>query len=135
MNQKSKYYNLFRSSAVALLLVGYVSAFLWNGLHHIFLHDYAAHESCSAKNEKDSCHRFIFHNDNTVKCSHDGHIYAPKHECELCDALVAQYHFPEVKTFAITFYENETSSLIFEEKIAFRFSYPSISLRGPPYLS
>lgn len=137
MNQKSKYHNWWRSLAVATLLLGYCSAFLLNNLHPFLDHEHHhhVHEHCSDEAEKDPCHRFIVHNDHQAKCSHDGHFINTEHQCDLCDAVVAQFNFPRVKTLDLKIFKSEHSDFTFNEELIFRFSHPNISLRGPPSLS
>ncbi len=135
MIHKSTYSTFIKSLAVALLLGSYLSAFFVNELHHVFAHDHQhTHESCSEESEKDPCHRFLFHNDSQVDCGHDGHLYTPKHECELCDVLMPQLEVPKNKIFKISSPKIVQSLCFFEEKIIVRFSDPSIQLRGPPVL-
>jgi len=137
MNQKSTYSKIMRSLAVAMLLGSYLSAFLFSELHSVLSHDHShTHESCSVEAEKDPCHRLIFHNDFQGECEHEGgHFHSPKHECELCDALIAQFDFPKITTTDIEIFKSESPDITFEEKIIIHFSYPSILLRGPPVMN
>ena len=133
MNQKSTSPSWWRRFAAIAFLMGYLLAFVINELHPILSHEHHnSHEHCSDEKEKDPCHRLVFHNDINISCEHDGHFHEPKHECDLCDVLLAQFDFPKIKSFDFKIFKSETCDFSFEEKIFLRFSNHSIFLRGPP---
>jgi len=126
--------SFFKSLSVATLLGIYISALLFNNLHPYLHQDHSHQESCSIEAEKDPCHQRAFHHNLVAGCKHETHILASQTVCQLCDAIIAKYYFPNEKTFKKPEKKLIQNALIFEEPFIFKFSTTSRRLRGPPSL-
>lgn len=135
MNSKINLSQLFRSLVALTLLGVYFAVFLLNNLPEFPLHDHDhhAHEICTPELELDSCHRKVFHNDKIEGCDHNGHIHPPKSTYSLIKAVFS----PHIVLEDIQF--DPATEISFEEPVfpestpKYFLSYPSISLRGPPF--
>jgi hypothetical protein len=71
-----------------LLLVLYVCGTSHLELLHSFVHKHEVGVAHSDEQEKDPCHRLIYHNDTEQGCGHDSHLVVSD-KCEMCDLV---YH-------------------------------------------
>lgn len=73
-----------------LFLVLYVIGTAPAELIHSFSHDHHRYApvSHSQEQEKDPCHRLLYHNDIETGCDHDLHLTGSE-KCEMCDVV---YH-------------------------------------------
>jgi hypothetical protein len=55
-------------------------------LMHSFSHDHNAPASHSQEQEKDPCHRLLYHNDVETGCDHDLHLTGSD-KCDMCDLV------------------------------------------------
>ena len=69
-----------------LLLVLYVAGTSQLELIHSFAHEHEASVSHSNEQEKDPCHRFIYHNDIEPGCNQDSHLIVSD-KCQMCDLV------------------------------------------------
>lgn len=76
---------LTRASSV-LLLIFYVAATAQNEVLHHFFHSEDRLLLHSGEQEKDPCHRTIYHHELKRECGHDSHIIL-KDKCELCGII------------------------------------------------
>ena len=70
-----------------LLLILYLVGTSQLGFLYAFGHDHEVQISHSYKEEKDPCHRQIYHNDVEAGCDHDVHLTISD-KCYLCDFAV-----------------------------------------------
>ena len=132
MRLPGKHIPPFKVLSVVTLLGIYVAASLFNNLHQFFHHDHHQQEVCSAEAEKDPCHIKVFHHNQTEGCKHETHVYSLENRCELCDAILAKYYFPDDEIEEIVSKDFLQSKTTFEAPFIFRFSNTSNPLRGPP---
>lgn len=134
MRKSDNHISLLKVLSVTTLLVIYVLVSLFNNLHQYFHHNHHQLEICSAETEKDPCHIKVFHHNQTDGCKHETHVYTMENQCELCDAILAKYYFPDEKI--VTHVEDEIFDhfVLFEEPFVLKYSNASIWLRGPPRL-
>ena len=101
-----------------LLLMLYLAGASQVGFLYAFGHDHAVTISHSYEEEKDPCHRLIYHNDAEAGCGHDVHVTVSD-KCYLCDfaihtdktLLMPSAHLP--LTFdqnSISFYKTDLDS-------------------------
>ena len=69
-----------------LLIVFYLAGATCLELAHAFVHDHAAAVTHSEAQEKDPCHRLIYHNDGAQGCDHDSHLIVSE-KCQMCDLV------------------------------------------------
>ena len=82
-----------------LLLVFYIVGTSSLQILHVFTHDHEQAVIHSPEQEKDPCHRLIYHHDATQSCDHDSHVGASD-TCDMCDLA---YHGDEALLNSITF--------------------------------
>lgn len=70
-----------------LLLILYLVGTSHVGFLYAFGHEHDVQISHSYKEEKDPCHRQIYHNDVEAGCDHDVHLTVSD-KCDLCDFAV-----------------------------------------------
>lgn len=70
-----------------LLLILFIAGTSHTGLLYAFGHDHHVEISHSYTDEKDPCHRQIYHNDVKAGCDHDVHLTVAD-KCDLCDFAV-----------------------------------------------
>ncbi len=133
MQQRPAYYELLRRLTVAVLLTVYVGVVLMDGLHVFFDHHHDAHQHCSLEIEASPCHQKVYHNNITQGCDHQTHLIPRDHNCELCDALFADFyknHQKDLKQTDVLSVPNYVPSL---NGIKINdFFYLLIAPRGPP---
>ena len=132
MRLQNKYIPPLKTFSVALLLGIFIAASLFNNLHQYFHHDHHQTEICTEEAENDPCHIKAFHHNITEGCKHETHVYSLETKCELCDAIIAKYHFPDDEIEEISFNDFSQSILTFENPFILRISNTSNPLRGPP---
>lgn len=71
-----------------LFLVLYLAGTSQLEFVHSFAHDHEESVSHSDEQEKNPCHRLIYHNDKKESCDHRSHVMASD-KCQMCDAI---YH-------------------------------------------
>lgn len=132
MRSQRKYTSFLKDFLAITLLGVYAFVTFSSGLHNYFHHEHHHQEVCSAEAEKNPCHKKIFHHNVAEGCKHATHVYALENPCELCDAILAKYYFPNEK--AADEHKSEITQVasFFERQQFFRLSITSIRLRGPP---
>jgi hypothetical protein len=70
-----------------LLLILYLAGTSQLGFLYAFGHDHHVQISHSYKDEKDPCHRLIYHNDAEAGCDHEVHLTVSD-KCYLCDFAI-----------------------------------------------
>jgi hypothetical protein len=76
----------FRTVFAVFLLTSYIIGTSQLETLHQFLHSHDHLVSHTQAQEKDPCHREIYHHDNEKGCGHHSHI-AVTNKCELCDLI------------------------------------------------
>lgn len=71
-----------------LLLVFYIAGTSSLQILHVFTHDHEQAVTHSPEQEKDPCHRWIYHHDAAQSCDHDSHLVASD-TGDMCDLV---YH-------------------------------------------
>ena len=132
MQHRPIYTEILRRLAVVALLTIYAGMILVDGLHVFFDHHHDAHQHCSTELEASPCHQKVYHNNLTQGCDHQTHLIAQESECELCDALFADFYTPKKDLEKIDIFSVPTYTSFFNGIKIISFFYPSISLRGPP---
>jgi hypothetical protein len=69
---------------VVFLMVLYIIGTAQQDLLHAFSHSHHASISHSEEQEKDPCHRSIYHHDMEQGCDHDSHLNVSD-KCQMCD--------------------------------------------------
>ena len=133
MQKISKHISLLKIIAVASLLGIYIAASMFNNLHQYFHQHHHQQEFCTSEAEKDPCHIKVFHHNLADGCKHATHVYTLENKCELCDAILAKYYFPDDDPLTGTvniFVQKATFA-----DIAVDFKTPDFAyhLRGPPH--
>ncbi|SKC81604.1 hypothetical protein SAMN05660236_3983 [Ohtaekwangia koreensis] len=67
-----------------LLSILYIAGSLQFELLHSFIHRHELVITHSHDQEKDPCHRSIYHNDTQEGCEHDAHLIVST-KCQMCD--------------------------------------------------
>ncbi len=67
-----------------LLLVFYIAVTSSLQILHVFAHDHEQAVTHSPEQEKDPCHRLLYHHDDAQSCDHDSHLVASD-TCDMCD--------------------------------------------------
>ena len=132
MQHRPIHTELLRPLAVVMLLIIYVGVVLVDGLHVFFEHHHDAQQHCSLELETSPCHQKIYHHNIIRGCDHQTHLVSEDQDCELCDALIADFYnskkdLEKTDIFSVPVY----TPFLYSVKII-SFFYPSISLRGPP---
>ena len=135
MKNRQIHTTIFRYLTVVMLLSVYASAILFDSLHIVFDHHHDAHQHCSAEIEASPCHQKVYHNNDVQGCDHEAHLIPERHDCDLCDALFAEFYTAKKDVEKIDVFSTPNHIPFFKEIKVTQFFYPSISLRGPPTLS
>ena len=135
MQHRSIYTGFFRRLAVVALLTVYVGVILVDGLHVFFDHHHDAHQHCSIELETSPCHQKVYHNNIAQGCDHQTHLISEDQDCELCDALFADFYHPKKDLEKTDVFSVPSYTPSFNGVKINPFFYPSISPRGPPALS
>lgn len=136
MQQRTIYCELLQRLVVAILLTVYVGVVLVDGLHVFFDHDHDTHQHCSLETEASPCHQKIYHNNIALGCDHPTHLIPKDHDCELCDALFADFYknhkkfSSKTEIFSVPNYIPSLNGIILKA-----FFYSVIAPRGPPALT
>lgn len=105
-----------------------------NSFHDLEFHDHSEEQVCNDEFEKDACHRYLVHHEESASCNKTHkHITSKAEDCFVCkyfkDRQVASVHSGYLETFITTYtnfeFQNYTSSFITQKVDC---SY----LRGPP---
>jgi hypothetical protein len=115
-----------------LLLVFFVTGSFPVELIHSFAHDHQTIVSHSDDQEKDPCHRLLFHNDAKEGCDHNSHLIVSDN-CQMCDLA---YHGDQTNLSNVAFAPAEFASEQFHfYKISLESYWAVISSsRAPPSL-
>ena len=132
MQRSGKHISFLKIISVATLLGIYFAASLFINLHQYFHHDHHGHEVCTTETEKDPCHIKVFHHNIAEGCKHDSHMFSAENSCNLCDAILAKYFFPDEIGFDQIERVFQASETFVATSFIFRYSDASICLRGPP---
>jgi len=128
--------DIFRWLTVVTLLSIYISAVLFDGLHMIFdHHHHDAHQHCSVEIEASPCHQKVYHNNDVQGCDHKSHLIPERNDCDLCDALFADFYDTKKEVEKTDVYSTPNHIPSLKEVKITPFFYPSISLRGPPQVA
>jgi len=113
-----------------MLLVFYIAGTSDVELLHSLIHTHDVAATHSDEQEKDPCHRLIYHNDTEQGCSHDSHLIVSD-KCEMCDLV---YHGDHTMLVNPTFFTEEFSSELFDFYKISLDSYWAVisSSRAPP---
>jgi len=122
------------NSLYAILISTYVF-FLSFSLIHTFSHlvqDSEEHSTCSVENENDSCHQFVYHNNQEVECEHDGHLIEYEDHCDICAIISSPtpQNISTVNSINLNIYTDHDLDLI--EKYIDSFNIYNVDVRGPP---
>lgn len=87
---------------------------------------------CSVENEDDSCHQFVYHNNEDIKCEHDGHFIEYEDHCALCAIITspAPHYNNTVESIDLTIYTNNELPQLVVLNISNDFCNEDV--RGPP---
>jgi len=132
MQHRPIYTELFRRLAVVTLLTVYVGVVLVDGLHIFFDHHHDEHQHCSVELEASPCHQKVYHKNITQGCDHQTHLTFDDSDCELCDALFADFYNPKKDLEKTDIFSIPSYTPFFNGVKIISYFYPSISLRGPP---
>ena len=113
-----------------LLLVLYFVGTSHPELLHSFAHSHDAFVVHSEEQEKDPCHRLIYHDDAERGCGHDSHLIVSD-RCHMCDLA---YHVDHTILSDLAFSTVEFSSAQFDHYKVDLDSYWAVrsSSRAPP---
>jgi hypothetical protein len=92
----NKYSRLSGFFAVLLLLLYSFSAIQFDFVHAL-VHEHEAQTLHTSQDEKDPCHRAIYHGDKTNGCHHKNHFIPGKTKCSLCDVFFSREHLATTK--------------------------------------
>jgi hypothetical protein len=131
VNRGHQTFMIFRTVLVSMILTVYVlGAIGFNVLHEI-IHDHPE-QSHSLQQEKDLCHRALFHQDKSHGCKHTTHI-SKVDKCNFSHTLFSGYTLPGAfsigKELINTNYFHCNSPIAVLSE-----SHSEITLRGPPAL-
>lgn len=130
---------LFRNllgSLIAISLLGlYLSADLVGSLHSFFVHEEPTEVVCTLENEKDACHRTIYHHDTKTGCEHPTHLTKPIKSCELCSILLTHHVMPAKKTLKGVSIIQVPVIPVLEARLVLNPACAAHGLRGPPSFS
>jgi len=74
------------SRGLSFLVIGlYIVCTSLPGILHALVHDHEVKVTHSAAQEKDPCHRMLYHGE-TAACDHDAHLI-DSDECPMCDVI------------------------------------------------
>ena len=129
----------YRKEAARILIVilgfVYTSALFVSYIHTYFAHQKVAQEVCSLENEKDPCHRSIYHQDVENGCDHDTHLIVPVVNCEQCLFIVTS-HVADHKVYKLKKIENpDISNNPYYSQDFINNPLTDNYLRGPPLYS
>lgn len=115
-----------------LLLVFYIAGTSSLQILHVFAHDHEQAVIHSPEQEKDPCHRLIYHHDDAQSCDHDSHLVASD-TCDMCDLA---YHGDQALLNTITFRTASLKQEFFSHHKVNLDSYWAVisSSRAPPVL-
>ena len=115
-----------------LLILYVVGTNQWEVIHS-FAHDHDTLVSHYDEQEKDPCHRLIYHNDEGQGCHHESHL-AISDKCEMCDLA---YHGDQSILSNVSFSTGEFFSKQFNFYKSNLDSYWAVisSSRAPPVLA
>lgn len=123
-------------SLLTILLLGiYLSADLVGSLHSYFVHEEQSETVCSLENEKDACHRTIYHHDTTDGCDHPYHLTKPIVKCELCNILLTHHVLPIKKSLEARAVAHVPVIPALEDQLVTNPVCAAHGLRGPPTIS
>ncbi|MCB0494617.1 MAG: hypothetical protein KDC79_00650 [Cyclobacteriaceae bacterium] len=135
MTKQNPLQNILTSLLAVTLLGFYLSADLVGSLHSYFFHEEQSETVCSLENEKDACHRTIYHHDTVNGCNHSFHLIKPIAKCELCSILLTHHVLPS-KGADNTYFVNHVPVIpSLEDQLVTNPVCAAHGLRGPPFLS
>lgn len=124
---------ILNSLNITLLSAYYIflSFPLFHSLSH-FVEGDIQHIECSVENENNSCHQFVYHNNEEVNCGHKDHVIELIDDCDLCAVRATpstqlDYIAESDKNFVYN--ENELS---YHQEFIFSFDFLNEDVRGPP---
>ena len=107
-NNQTYLYQFGKRLLVFSLLLLYVFSYFSFELIHQFEHSHEYEALHTEENEKEACHRAVFHFEKDA-CDHKTHVTSLEKHCDLCDVIVQQnrlvlhIELPELKSgFSIT---------------------------------
>lgn len=118
-----------------MLLGVYLWADLASSLHSYFAYQEQTETVCTPENEKDSCHRTVYHHDAANGCSHSLHLIEPVVKCDLCSILFSEHIVPtkcDLKGITIA---HVPTIPVLKEQLITNPTCAAHSLRGPPQFS
>jgi hypothetical protein len=116
-----------------LLLTFYITGNAhFESLHQLLHHHRGLAVSHTASEEKDPCHRSIYHDDATNGCGHKSHIIV-SHKCDLCDSI---FHHDQIAGFLDLPIASDDPAIVDSSLPARTASTPSLILpsRAPPVI-
>jgi len=118
-----------KTFSVTLLLLLYVAGNVQVETFHAFFHslEKAAH---SSEQERDPCHRAIYHDSKTEGCDHKTHLTAVK-KCPLCHIVPLKgQHIAASNSFEFIELDNVFNNLLLSFRVADTFV--GLPARAPP---
>jgi hypothetical protein len=120
----------FASVTVALL---YIFSLLTTELIHPVLHQHHNHSLHSAADEKDPCHREIYHGEKEDATQHHQHLTPVNEKCGLCDIILHNEHLQADYYHILKPAGTKQAVKIFTDTLSIGF-LSLYQARGPPYL-
>ena len=127
--------NSFLRLLSLVFLAGYfLNVVSFESFHQAVHHHHHA-ELHSAEAEADSCHRAIYHGEESNDCNHKSHITKTETECELCKVTVSRFFYSTPNTTVLKEQDNARFTKPASTKVfGYNFSL-AYAPRGPPAIS
>lgn len=131
-NTRSELKSLLKAYSILLLVLLYlVGSARIESVHQLFV-QHAAPVLHAQEQEKDPCHRSIYHQERSADCKHTTHI-VDNHKCPMCDSQVHTVQIHEDNLGVVSpFFESAISTISQSTTIAGYYSYSSS--RAPPFM-
>lgn len=117
---------------IGILAMVYLSSLSVSTLHSYFAHTKVVQEVCTLDDEKDPCHRSIYHQDTKKGCEHESHLIVPIVDCDQCLDIIPN-HVSDYKTYHVNSFDYKSLLVIrFSSQVYFKDCVRDNFLRGPP---
>ena len=124
--KKGRLKTLLGASLLTLYIVGTAG---FEGLHQLF-HAHKFSVSHSQTEEKNPCHRTIYHQDAEEGCGHANHVVVTD-KCDLCDVILHADHalLVDISEQPVRFFAID---VLFDSAPAIAHAQSNLSPRAPP---
>ena|ERR1700741_3469591 len=127
--------NLFRSITGLFLAFAIIFSLFFSGFHITASHHHHETESvCSSEFEKDACHRFLVHHEESASCNKTHkHISEKQEECFTCKFFKERHSGSSAEDHSIVLFFHSASFHFPVQEVNEQSTYFNcVYLRGPP---